>query len=267
MRANACTRVGYGLGKLVLLGMPMLDVADLAFSAGNGSLTLLSAWTGALAYTLGLYFAFSGSIDIVAGLLPWFGLCFTERFAAPYHAGSITTFWQRWAMPVACASADASTAPPHSGMMMNMLVIVVFAALWHDISWLNVLAWALLHGALLLWERWSIAHRALQRLPSYVRVLLNFFAILISWIVFRSPGLDQALHYFAALCGRATIYDTALLLQARILTDPHVFVLVLGSCIVWLSSPTHDWLRVVTRRKAVGGLILSILAVIALFTR
>ncbi len=265
-RANACTRFGYGLGKLVLLGMTMLSIAGLAFNAGEGSLTLLSAWTGALAYMLGIYFIFSGGIDILTGLLAWFGKGSTESFVSPYHASSITIFWQRWAVPTACPLAETSTARHPQHKVGNMLLIIFVAALWHGVSWLNVLAWLALHGALLLWERWSVAHRGLQLLPNYVRVLLTFFVVMLTWVVFRTPSLDQALNYGAALCGRTTVYETALLLQARILTDYHLVTLVLGTCIVWISPPTNDWLRVVTRRKAIGGLLLASLAVISFFT-
>ena len=84
-----------GLGKKVLLANTLAIVADKAFDM-NGSLSVAMAWLGAIAYTLQIFFDFSGYSDMAIGLGRMFGFHFMENFNYPYISSSISEFWRRW---------------------------------------------------------------------------------------------------------------------------------------------------------------------------
>ena len=91
-------RFAWGLTKKVVIADTIAPVADAAFATSGGDMTTATAWLGALAYTLQIYFDFSGYSDMAIGLGLMFGFRLPENFDRPYSAVSITDFWRRWHM-------------------------------------------------------------------------------------------------------------------------------------------------------------------------
>lgn len=89
-------RFALGLGKKVLIANTVAIVADEIFAMNYDTLSTGTAWIGILAYTLQIYFDFSGYSDMAIGLGRMFGFRFTENFNAPYISQSISEFWRRW---------------------------------------------------------------------------------------------------------------------------------------------------------------------------
>ena len=159
---------------------------------------LYEAWAGALAYTLQIYFDFSGYTDMALGIALMFGIRLPINFDSPYKATSIIEFWRRWHMTLSRFLRDYLYIPlggnRHGKLRryVNLMITMLLGGLWHGAGWTFVL-WGALHGAYLtinhLW-RDLVAERFLQRAPGWLGApiggLLTFVAVVSAWVLFRS---------------------------------------------------------------------------------
>ena len=195
-----------GLGKKVLLADALGNVANAAFSAGD-RLTVGLAWIGSVAYTLQLYFDFSGYTDMALGLGRVFGLPLPENFDYPYLARSAAEFWRRWHITLSRWFRDYVYIPlggnrcSRGRHLWNLLAVWVLTGLWHGAAWTFVL-WGLYYAALLMGEKY-LWGAALERLPSPLRHLYALLLINFGWVLFRAGSLGQAGAVIAAMLGFA----------------------------------------------------------------
>ena len=192
-------RFAWGLAKKVVIADSIAPVADAAFATSAGDMTTATAWLGALAYTLQLYFDFSGYSDMAIGLGLMIGFKLPENFNRPYSAVSITDFWRRWHMSLSRWFRDYVYIPlggSRNGPVQtyrNLIIIFVATGFWHGANW-TFLVWGLYHGALMLIERatgWGATSAAGWRLP--FRRALTFLLVVIGWVFFRAESVGQAL--------------------------------------------------------------------------
>lgn len=199
-------RFCFGLAKKVLLADALGNAANAAFSAGD-RLTVGLAWLGSIAYTLQLYFDFSGYTDMALGLGGVFGLPLPENFDYPYIARSATEFWRRWHIALSRWFRDYVYIPlggnrcSRGRHLWNLLAVWLLTGLWHGAAW-TFAAWGLYYAALLIGEKY-LWGGALERLPAplrhaYALVLINF-----GWVLFRAGSLGQAGEMIAAMLGAA----------------------------------------------------------------
>jgi alginate O-acetyltransferase complex protein AlgI len=154
---------------------------------------------GALAYTLQLYFDFSGYSDMAIGLGLMLGFKLPENFDRPYSAVSITDFWRRWHMSLSRWFRDYVYIPlggnRHGAAKTyrNLIIIFVATGFWHGANW-TFLVWGLFHGALMLIERVT-GQGAFEARGAelVVRRGLTFLLVVIGWVFFRAESLGQAL--------------------------------------------------------------------------
>ena len=190
-----------GLAKKVLLADAVAPIADAAFDGATPSFAL--AWCGALAYTMQIYFDFSGYSDMAIGLGRLFGFRLPQNFDSPYRAVSITDFWRRWHMSLSRWLRDYLYIPLGGNRRgplrtyVNLMLTMLLGGLWHGANWTFVV-WGAYHGALLALERrLGLAEvRGMWRLP---RIGLTFVLALLGWVAFRSPDLATATAYVGAL--------------------------------------------------------------------
>ena len=155
--AEGFPRFALGLCKKVLIADQVAPIADAAFS-GDGDLTTGAAWIGALAYTIQIYFDFSGYSDMAIGLARMFGFKFPENFARPYSAVSMTDFWRRWHITLSSWFRDYVYIPLGGSRVSqrvtvrNLMIIFLLVGFWHGAAWTFVL-WGVYNGALLVAER------------------------------------------------------------------------------------------------------------------
>ncbi len=199
-------RFGFGLAKKILIADNLGRIADSIFNASPTEWSAANAWLGLLAYTLQIFFDFSGYSDMAIGLGRICALSLPENFRQPYRATSITDFWRRWHITLSSFFRDYLYIPlggnRHGAVRtaLNLLVVFALCGLWHGAS-LTFLIWGLFHGILLAVER--VLKKGLGFEPkgaagwSY-----TFSAVMLGWVFFRSPNLTQAGHYFSALFGR-----------------------------------------------------------------
>lgn len=204
--AEGGTRFCFGLAKKLLLADALGEVAAAAFSAGP-YLTTGLAWLGAIAYTLQLYFDFSGYTDMALGLGRVFGFRLPENFNYPYLAKSAAEFWRRWHMTLSFWFRDYVYIPlggnrcARGRQLMNLFIVWLLTGLWHGSAWTFV-AWGLYYALLLCGEKF-LWGKALERLPAPVQHAYALVLITIGWVLFRAANLTQAGQVIAAMFGFA----------------------------------------------------------------
>lgn len=199
-------RFCFGLAKKVLLADALGNIAAAAFGAG-GRLTVGLAWLGSAAYTLQLYFDFSGYTDMALGLGRVFGLPLPENFDYPYISQSAAEFWRRWHTTLSRWFRDYVYIPlggnrcPPGRHLVNLLAVWLLTGLWHGAAWTFV-AWGLYYAALLIGEKY-LWGGALERLPRAPRHVYALLLINFGWVLFRAGSLGQAGAMLSAMFGFA----------------------------------------------------------------
>lgn len=267
-----------GLAKKVLLADPLASVADPIFDgAADDAPALSQAWVGVLAYTLGLYFDFSGYSDMAVGLARMFGLRLPYNFNSPYKATSIIDFWRRWHITLSLWLRDYLYVPlggnRHGKVRRyaNLMVTMLLGGLWHGAAW-NFVFWGLLHGLYLVINHgWLALQANLERgrsiaLPPPVAWLLTFTAVAFAWVFFRSTTAQHAFAMVEGMIGVHGLHDSAL---AAVLGPGKAMLLAAALAIVLLMPNTQQlvdgsddrtWLRwrpTMAWAGAITGLLLA----------
>ncbi len=198
--AGGAVKFIYGLSKKVLIANQMGLLADRMLLSAGGT---ISAWVGMTAYTLQIYFDFSGYSDMAIGLGRMFGFRFLENFDYPYVSQSITEFWRRWHISLSSWFREYVYIPlggNRKGLFrqcLNLLIVWLLTGLWHGAS-LNFVLWGLYYAVLLILEKLFFGH-LLQGLPSFLRHLVTLLIVAFGWGIFYFTDLEQWLAFLRRL--------------------------------------------------------------------
>ena len=190
-----------GLAKKVILADNFALLMKLFRESGEKS--VLFYWMYAVAFTLNIYFDFSGYSDMAIGLGRIFGFRFIENFNYPYMSKSVTEFWRRWHMSLGSWFRDYVYIPmggnrvSRGRWVFNILTVWMLTGLWHGASW-NFVLWGLVFAVLLLVEKWF---PGLQKLPSFLRHGYVLLAVVLSFVLFNAEDLAQAGSDFTGMFG------------------------------------------------------------------
>lgn len=228
-------RFAFGLGKKMLLANPLGETADKIFSLSPSDLTGTVAWLGILAYSLQIYFDFSGYSDMAIGLMRMFGFQIQENFHYPYISRSVREFWRRWHISLSTWFRDYVYIPLGGNRLgvlrsyAHLLVIFLLCGLWHGASW-SFLVWGLWHGIFLVLERTSLG-AMLARGPRWCQHCYLLLVVVIGWVFFRASTLGQALDYLRVMAGfsRANPYLYPFLLYLDHYTVLAIILAAVGS--------------------------------------
>ena len=213
--AIGLTVFAIGLFKKVVLADGMAVYATPGFEAvEQGSvLSFIEAWSAALAYTLQLYFDFSGYSDMAIGLGRMFGLRLPINFNSPYKAASIIDFWRRWHMTLSRFLREYLYFPLGGNRhgparrWVNLSITMVLGGLWHGAGWTFV-AWGSLHGGYLvinhLWRHGRVylfGMRPASGLERCAGFALTFVAVVVAWVFFRAESFTGAIAMLQGMAG------------------------------------------------------------------
>ena len=203
--ASGASRFAVGLGKKVLVANVLAQLVS-AYKA-SAEQTALYAWLYAIAFTLQIYFDFSGYSDMAIGLGRIFGFRFPENFRYPYIAKSITEFWRRWHMSLSTWFRDYLYIPLGGSRcsrirhIFNILVVWMATGFWHGAAW-NFVFWGLFYAVLLMAEKFFLLPALKKgRVLPHVYVLL---AVTLGFVLFDAASLKDALHQLGTLFGAGT---------------------------------------------------------------
>lgn len=244
-----------GLSQKVLIANNVAGVADGVFALPDSSLSALVAWTGALSYTLQIYFDFAGYSNMAIGLGLIMGFKFPHNFNYPYISQSITEFWRRWHLSLSSWFRDYVYIPlggnRHGPLITyrNLFLVFLLCGLWHGASWTFV-AWGLYHGLLLIIERLGLG-RLLARTPRGFRHLYALFAVILGWVLFRAETFEQATRFLHQMLLFPTSSPQAVGIWETI-NNQQLFFMIVG---IIASTPLVRFLvtRVVTDRNTDVG--------------
>ena len=190
-----------GLGKKVILANNLGLLTELYRQSTDKS--VLFAWLYAIAFTLHIYFDFSGYSDMAIGLGRIFGFRFPENFDYPYISRSVTEFWRRWHKTLGGWFRDYVYIPlggnrvSKARWVVNILAVWMLTGLWHGAAW-NFVVWGLFFALLLITEKWV---PSMQKLPGWVRHGYVLLAVIFSFVIFNAGSMTQAGYDLAAMFG------------------------------------------------------------------
>ncbi|VTU14625.1 D-alanyl-lipoteichoic acid biosynthesis protein DltB [Variovorax sp. SRS16] len=202
----------FGLAKKLLIADPLGQYADLMFTGvHNGVMpTVYTSWFGVLAYTLQIYFDFSGYSDMAIGLSLCLGVRLPLNFNSPYKSTNIIEFWRRWHISLSTFLRDYLYVPLGGNRKgpgrryMNLFITMLLGGLWHGAAWTFVL-WGALHGAFLtinhLWNAKVRRNATPGRLARVIGWLVTFLCVMIAWVVFRAESMHAAMDIYKGMLG------------------------------------------------------------------
>ena len=203
-----------GLAKKVLLANNFAIAADAAFE--QKELSVSFAWLGIIAYTLQIYFDFSGYSEMAIGLGRMFGFHFLENFDYPYSASSVTEFWRRWHMSLGTWFRDyvyfplgGSRVKSKARLVFNLFVVWTLTGIWHGANW-TFLCWGLLYFVLLTFEKLM----GLGKKKHAIGHIYTMLFVILGWVLFRADNLSGAFKYMGAMfgIGASSLYDSETLM-------------------------------------------------------
>ena len=201
--AEGMMRFLRGLGKKVILANQLSEIStQMLTGSGLESLSTLGSWVGILAFTLQIYFDFSGYSDMAIGIGRCLGFHFNENFDHPYCCVSITDFWRRWHISLGTFFRDYLYIPlggNRKHQALNILIVWMLTGFWHGASW-NFLLWGLFYGLIVMLEKYSIL-KAMNRIPKVLLHLYSMLLVVIGWGIFYFEDFGQMLHFFRAFFG------------------------------------------------------------------
>lgn len=259
-----------GLAKKVLIANSLGYTVDSIYRNAHAELTPSLAWLAIGAYTLQIYFDFSGYTDMAIGMARVFGFQFPDNFAYPYSARSIREYWRRWHMTLSRWFRDYLYFPlggSRKGELqtyLNLFIVFVLCGLWHGATW-NFMIWGLFQGGFMMAERTSFGkwledrHVVLQH--AYTMVI-----VLIGRVFFRSATVEESFRFLRAMVGQSSHNGLGYNPIARYLTPEFILIFLLA---IVMSLPLKPWLErqlkgVVIRRPAFA-IACSFVAMVGLY--
>ena len=211
-RTHSWEKVALGLRRFLIGLAKKIIIADnfavlMKLFRESGEQSVLFFWMYALAFTLNIYFDFSGYSDMAIGLGKIFGFHFIENFNYPYISRSIQEFWRRWHMSLGSWFRDYVYIPlggnrvSKARWVFNTLVVWMLTGLWHGAAW-NFVLWGLLYAALLLIEKWV---PAIQKLPKVLGHIYVMLMVTLGFVLFNAESLPQAMGDIAGMFGLAGV--------------------------------------------------------------
>lgn len=204
-----------GLAKKVLLANNLYTIVDNFFGNGVGNLSTFGTWYVVIAYSLYVYFDFSGYSDIAIGLGRMFGFHFDENFTHPFVCKTIAEFWQRWHISLGSFFRDYLLYVPIFGQVRKYfgLFLVWFSTgLWHGAAW-NYIIWGLYFGCFILFEQ-KLGKKRIKKWPIWWKHIYSKLVIIIGFGIFYFEDLGQLglflRNFFgiSAFMGATPFFDT-----------------------------------------------------------
>lgn len=191
-----------GMGKKILIAnqMGLLWDSIRVTQTENG---ILGSWIGIIAYSMQIYFDFSGYSDMAIGLGRMMGFEFLKNFDYPYISKTITEFWRRWHISLSTWFKEYVYIPLGGNrkgvkrQIINLLIVWGCTGLWHGAS-LNFLLWGLYFGIILIVEKF-ILMRFLQKLPSIIQHIYALLLICIGWVIFYFEDFGEMVDFISDL--------------------------------------------------------------------
>ncbi|MEJ8854338.1 MBOAT family protein [Variovorax robiniae] len=238
----------FGLAKKLLIGDKMGEYADMVFNGVHSGVmpSLYTAWFGVLAYTMQIYFDFSGYSDMAVGLSLCLGVRLPLNFNSPYKSTNIIEFWRRWHISLSTFLRDYLYVPLGGNRKgparryINLFLTMLLGGLWHGAAWTFVI-WGALHGGYLmvnhLWNAKVRRNVPPGRVAKVLGWFLTFICVMIAWVVFRAESMSAAIEIYKGMLGMHGVPSVAFGEFIVPYRKPEFFQTLLVALVVCLALP------------------------------
>lgn len=244
-----------GLGKKVLIANTVGQAADAVFGAPYTEVGTCSAWIGAVAYMLQIYYDFSGYSDMAIGLGKMFGFQFQENFRYPYGSASVKEFWQRWHISLSAWFKEYLYIPlggNRKGRVrtgINKLAVFFFTGLWHGANWTFVV-WGLYHGFFASLED---LFPFVKKIPKAVTWLPTMLVVCVGFVVFRADTVFQGFFLIRQMFAFQAAGNQGMPLALRQLTPWFLAMGAAGLVGMAPIKPLANWVQGVLKKGEETG--------------
>lgn len=255
-----------GLSKKVLISNSMAVIVDAAFGNVYNGISVSLAWLGAIAYTLQIYYDFSGYSDMAIGLGLMFGFHFDENFNYPYVSKTVSEFWRRWHISLGTWFKEyiyfplgGSRVKSNDRKIVNLFAVWILTGIWHGANWTFVL-WGLMYFLLITVEKFTgFDKRPPKR--KWINHIYTLSAVVTGWVLFRSNSISEACIYLKAMIGIGTnnILDNVTFMYIK----ENIVFLVSG---IIFSMPVIRYITKKIEKKKVAKILLELISSIIVFT-
>jgi len=253
-----------GLAKKVLVADMMSSIVDVIFAQPVSAIPCAYAWLGAIAYTLQIYFDFSGYSDMAIGLGRVFNFRFLENFDHPYCSCSVQEFWRRWHISLSTWFRDYLYIPlggnrkGKARTYFNMFTVFLLCGVWHGAAW-NFVVWGVYHGVGIVVERAGLKN-FVAKLPKPLANAYLMLFVIVGWVFFRAPDLGYACDYLGNMFGGADAAFRSFAPAMDFISLDKLIFMVVG---IVVSYPIFEPLA--RRTPEALRLVCSMLAITAVF--
>lgn len=228
--AEGSYRFFIGLGKKVIIANIMGEIATRLIGGDLSHLTMSGAWIGILAFSIQIYFDFSGYSDMAIGLGRCVGFHFPENFSHPYTCTSMTDFWRRWHMSLGSFFRDYVYIPLGGNrrhQALNIMTVWFLTGMWHGASW-NFIMWGLYFGLIIMIEKYTLLR---WNVP---RVLLHLYSVvllLIGWGMFYFDDFSRMTQFYHSMFGFGEAGGLPMDVESAVMDNLWLWVAALLLCL------------------------------------
>lgn len=200
--ADGIYRFLIGLGKKVIIANQLSEISDNLLAGNIDQLSTTGSWLGIIAFTLQIYFDFSGYSDMAIGMGRCMGFHFNENFNHPYCCNSISDFWRRWHISLGSFFRDYVYIPLGGNrrhQMMNIFVVWFLTGMWHGASW-NFIFWGVYFGVIVTLEKYTLL-KVIHYIPSFFLHIYSLILVVIGWGLFYFDDTAKLSLFYQKLFG------------------------------------------------------------------
>ncbi|MCL2096138.1 MAG: MBOAT family protein [Oscillospiraceae bacterium] len=262
--ASGLRRFIAGMAKKILIANNAAALADGVLAMHGSEYGALGAWLAIIAYSLQIYFDFSGYSDMAIGLAKMMGFTYLENFNYPYISKSISEFWRRWHISLGTFFRDYLYIPLGGNRVsvprwiLNIMVVWLLTGLWHGAAW-NFILWGVYFGLLLLAERFLLRNNILKT-PVINRVY-TIAAFMFGWVIFRAESVAHIGEITASMLGFNGAGSFVMLAENEIVQLPYLIAVIAG---IICSMPVSRYVKKFLEGSPVGEAVIDISALLAL---
>jgi alginate O-acetyltransferase complex protein AlgI len=232
-----------GLGKKVILANQLSEISDQFLANNLDNLSTTGAWVGIAAFTLQIFFDFSGYSDMAIGLGRCMGFHFAENFTHPYCCRTITEFWRRWHISLGSFFRDYVYIPMGGNrrhQALNIFVVWFLTGMWHGASW-NFIIWGVYFGIIVTLEKYTLL-KIKRFIPSVLLHCYSMLLVIIGWGIFYFDDFGKMTRFFEIGFGQAaTLHDFTV--ESALLDNFWLWVVGIIFCL-----PVYDTVARLSRR-------------------
>ena len=219
-----------GLGKKVVLANILGEIATQLIGGNLENIGMWQAWVGIIAFTLQIYFDFSGYSDMAIGLGRGVGFHFPENFNHPYICTSITDFWRRWHISLGSFFRDYVYIPMGGNrrrQILNIMTVWFLTGMWHGASW-NFIIWGVYFGLIVMIEKYTILKWNMPRVLAHI---YSLFIIIVGWGIFYFDDIGKMGQFFNGFFGLNGVGSMPIEVESAIFDNFWLWIAAIALCL------------------------------------